>query len=179
MMIISKEQALEGAHRKAASLERRMPLRELKQLVASRSGAQRLFALFVMREQLAVSGLIKGYFRLAEGLVLDRDNNCRWQALIVIGEFLKQDPALVWPVIRIHAVSKDDDMRTAVATVLLEHLLEYHLSRYWHRVRRAALTESPLFADTLSRCAHFGLAQPHSREIRSVVARAKAKLMRN
>jgi hypothetical protein len=125
----------------------------------SRNAAVRLRALLKMRQQV-VEGLPKGYFGLAKGLVADLDNDCRWQAIIVVGEYIRTDPASVWKVIERFGSSDDEDMRSAIGTVLLEHLLEMRFNSFFPKVKRKAL-QSRAFADTLSRC--FPLGQANSR----------------
>ena len=111
-------------------------------------------SLLLMRKQIREKGLRTAYFDLARKMVEDTTNNCRWQALIVIGEFIETDPEAVWPVVCRYGVSEDDDMRAGVATVLLEHLLEHHQDSYAEEVERLS-AESPLFADTRDRCWDF------------------------
>jgi hypothetical protein len=60
----------------------------------------------------------------------DPDNDIRWQAAVVIGEFIDSEPDRVWEIIVAHSDSADADLRTAVATVLLEHLLQRQGARY-------------------------------------------------
>lgn len=48
-------------------------------------------------------------------------------------------------------------MRDAVATCLLEHLLEHHFAEYFPQVERLALVE-PLFGDTFEWCWQLGQA---------------------
>lgn len=79
-----------------------------------------------MQWQIAVRGLRRTYFDLARSLIDDCHNTCRWQAMIVIGEYIETDPARVWPIVEHYGQSDDEDMRAAVATVLLEHALGYH-----------------------------------------------------
>jgi hypothetical protein len=82
----------------------------------------------------------------------DADNNCRWQAVIVVDEFCRSRPDLVWPVIRAYGGSRDADMRTCVAVVLLEHVLEHHFDAYRDRVRREARRQGRRFQETIRMC---------------------------
>lgn len=52
----------------------------------------------------------------------------RWQAIIAVGGFIDTAPEPVWSFIRRWGRSPDADLRDAVATCLLEHLLE-HLAK--------------------------------------------------
>jgi hypothetical protein len=95
------------------------------------------------------------YFDRARPMIADEDNDCRWQALIVVGEFIGDRPEQVWEVIQQHGVSDDEDMRDGVACVLLEHLVEHSFERFFPRVERLALANES-FADTCLRCWKFG-----------------------
>src|SRR4051812_5262838 len=75
----------------------------------------------------------------------------RWQAIIRVGEFLETQPEVVWQFAHRWGKHGQADLRLAVATCLLEHLLGCHFEWLFPRVRRAAL-ESPCFADTLRSC---------------------------
>lgn len=100
-----------------------------------------------MRDQVE-GGRPRAYLAIAKSALDDRDNDCRWQAAIVIGEFIPFCPEEVWTVVEQYGVSKDDDMRTCVSTVLLEHLLDHYPNRFRTRCRALA-RESKLFADVL------------------------------
>src|SRR6476619_5416805 len=117
-------------------------------MCASAATVDRLRALWLMRCQLMQQGGRRAaYLTLARDLITDKNNGCRWQALIVIGEFITTEPETVWEVTREYGISDDEDMRNGVATVLLEHLLEHHFATIFPRVRELALVDSQ-FADT-------------------------------
>jgi hypothetical protein len=82
----------------------------------------------------------------------------RWQAIIAVGEFVETEPDAVWPFVARWGSHEDDDLRAAVATCLLEHLLEYHFDRLFPRVASLARANK-LFADTVARCWEFGEAR--------------------
>lgn len=88
------------------------------------------------------------------------DGECdpRWQAIIAIGAFVKTEPEAVWPFIVRWGSSNDGDLRDAVATCLLEDLLEFHFERFFPRIEDAAHANAML-ADTFSRCWKFGQAK--------------------
>jgi hypothetical protein len=88
----------------------------------------------------------------------DGQRDPRWQAIIEIEEFIETDPEDIWTFISLWGAHQDNDIRTAVATCLLEHLLEYHFDRYFRRVQEAAMANL-FFADTFARCSKFGQAQ--------------------
>lgn len=82
----------------------------------------------------------------------------RWQAIIRIAEYIESDPEPVWQFILRWGAHPQEDLRDAIATCLLEHLLEYHFSAYFPRVEQAALAD-PAFGDTFLRCWQFGQAE--------------------
>jgi hypothetical protein len=142
----------------------------LAEMCASRNRRIRLRALLIMRKQLDKRSA-RRYLGLARHLVEDRNNTCRWQALIVVGESVRTNPEAVWRVVAKYGGSRDRDMRTAIATVLLEHLLEYHFRRYFPRVKRRILHGDAQFADTLRMCWAFGQADRRKAEIRNLLER--------
>jgi hypothetical protein len=79
----------------------------------------------------------------------------RWQAIIKIATFIEPEPDAVWVFILRWGCNADEDLRTAVATVLLEHLLERHFADFFPKVARA-VEENVLFEDTFARCSKFG-----------------------
>ena len=149
------EDTLKSVWKQAEAWPKYVPLPLLRTMCRTESAKKRLLGLMLMRVQIEHNGLIQGYLSLAQTLVEDSDNDCRWQALIVIGEFIESHPAEVWKVVGKYAVSEDEDMRVGVAKVLLEHLLEHHDKRYRKRVEKMSAS-SPLFASTYDMCSDFG-----------------------
>ena len=88
----------------------------------------------------------------------DGESDPRWQAIIEVEEFLPSNPNEIWPFIRRWGSHEDDDLRAAIATCLLEHLLEDHFEIFFTKVEQA-VKDSPLFADTFLRCGRFGQAK--------------------
>lgn len=82
----------------------------------------------------------------------------RWQAIIAVGNFIKTDPHAVWGFVEQWGVHPDDDLRTAIATCLLEHLLECHFDTFFPRVQDL-VRANRLFADTFSRCWKYGQSE--------------------
>jgi hypothetical protein len=82
----------------------------------------------------------------------------RWQAIIEVGEYIESEPAAVWSFIRRWGSHPQEDLRSAIARCLLEHLLEYHFGAYFRPVEQAALAD-PLFADTFLQCSQFGQSE--------------------
>ena len=90
----------------------------------------------------------------------------RWQAIIAIGEFIETERDAVWSFIIRWGGHPDEDLRTAIATCLLEHLLEHHFDNFIARVEQHARADG-LFADMVSRCWTFGEAEHPDRAARS------------
>jgi hypothetical protein len=86
------------------------------------------------------------------------DRDPRWQAIIRIGDRLDQDPEAVWHFVRRWGASPDADLRAAIATCLLEHLLETDFAKFFPHVE-VAVRDSRLFADTFRRCWKFGQSE--------------------
>ena len=89
------------------------------------------------------------------GVPVDDGQDPRWQAIIAVGEFVESEPEAVWVFVRRWAGHAQEDLRMAVATCFLEHLLEYHFAAYFPRVEELAAAD-PLFGDTFGGCAPFG-----------------------
>jgi hypothetical protein len=82
----------------------------------------------------------------------------RWQAIIAVGEFVEQEPNAIWPFVLRWGSHEDDDVRAAVASCLLEHLLEHHFDLVFPRVEEAARSNK-WFGNTTTRCWKFGQAE--------------------
>ena len=84
--------------------------------------------------------------------------DARWQAVIRVGTFIESDPEQVWAFACKWGRHSSADLRTVVATCLLEHLLEYHFDMVFPRVE-TAVRQSRRFADAFSMCSKFGQAE--------------------
>ena len=129
---------------------------ELRTQLRSKSRDIRLTALARIRKQIETSGLRQGYFNLAQALTLDTDSTCRWQATIIIGEFIEKYPGRVWRVARELGASRNKDIRAAASTVLLEHLLQYHPKKMLKLFREELKQGNSRFARAVAGCWNFG-----------------------
>lgn len=86
------------------------------------------------------------------------DPDPRWQAIIAVGEYVETDPEAVWQFTRTWGSHPQLDLSDAIATCLLEHLLEYHFAVYFPQVEQLTRAD-PRFADTFLKCAKFGQAE--------------------
>jgi hypothetical protein len=94
---------------------------------------------------------------LLPGVPVEEGQDPRWGAIIAVGEFIESEPDAVWGFVRRWGGHPQEDLRDAVATCLLEHLLEHHFAAYFPLVEQHALAD-PLFGDTFQRCWQFGQA---------------------
>jgi len=102
--------------------------------------------------------------------------NPKWAAVGALNKFIRWRPQQVWLVIRRWGQSDDPDTRAAIATCLLEHLLQYHFQTYIDRVDRLARSD-PNFAHTVSFCWKFGQSEKceNSARFDAVIERANIR----
>ena len=103
---------------------------------------------------MSAATVIRNADALLPGVPTDGQDQ-RWKAIIAVGEYIESEPEAVWQFICRWGSHLQEDLRDAIATCLLEHLLEYHFVRYFPQVEHLALTD-PMFADTFRRCWRFG-----------------------
>ena len=131
---MSRSNTLLATYKKAEA-HPSVSLYDIQLLVGDHDARTRLLGLFLMRRSIDEGNHPETFFNLAKPLIEDSENNCRWQALIVVGEAIESSPDQVWGIVREYGDSTDSDMRTAVATVLLEHLLDFHFEKFFEQVR--------------------------------------------
>ena len=119
--------------------------------------------LFSEEKQVTLQETLLAAERLLPGHAAPKGTkDARWQAIIEISEFVRQEPDAIWPFVLKWGSHEDDDLRAAIATCLLEHLLEYHFDLLFPRVETAARTNS-WFAKTTALCGKFGQAEEPTR----------------
>ncbi len=101
----------------------------------------------------------------------------RWQAIIAIEDFIQEEPDAIWSFILRWGSNPDEDLRTAVATCLLEHLLACHFSRFFPRIEEAVRSDA-LLADSFSRCWKLGQAKEDANAKRFDGLLAKCRKLR-
>ncbi len=121
-----------------------------------------------MRAQIQ-DGKPKGYLPLARKLIGDTDNTCRWQALIVVGEFIASEPKAVWRIVARYGRSKDEDMRSGVACVLLEHLLPRDFEYVFRELSMLVRSGNREITDTVCMCWVFDLTKRQVRRLQSLI----------
>ena len=95
---------------------------------------------------------------LLPGEPVAKGEDPRWQAILEISKYVETEPGAVWEFIGKWGSHPQEDLRTAIATCLLEHLLQYHFTSYFPQVADLTLVD-PLFVDTFLRCWKFGQAE--------------------
>lgn len=83
------------------------------------------------------------------------EKDARWEAIIAVSEFIEAEPEAIWPFVERWGQHPDEDLRSAISTCVLEHMLEHHFDLIFPRVERLARTNS-LFAVTTLSCWKFG-----------------------
>lgn len=81
----------------------------------------------------------------------------RWPAVARLAAFIDDEPDAIWGFVEHWGNDPDAQVRTAIATCLLEQLLDKHFARCFPHVE-SAVRRSPQFADTFLLCWPFGEA---------------------
>jgi hypothetical protein len=89
----------------------------------------------------------------------------RWQRIIDIGMYIESDPEPIWNFVARWGNHEDEDLRMAIGTCLLEHLLQAHFDAIFPRVEQLA-TVNPHFAHTFLICRKMGQAELPSNQAR-------------
>ena len=92
-----------------------------------------------------------------------RDEAVRWAAAAELGEYVVDHPERVWPIVLRFGSSETEDMRQAIATNVLEHLLEHHFDRYFPLLEQEINRGNELLRDSLRLCWKLGKPLDSSR----------------
>jgi len=82
----------------------------------------------------------------------------RWQGIIEVGKYIESNPKEIWAFIEKWGKHSDEDIQAAIASCLLEHLLEFHFDYFFEKVENLALSNKN-FAKTFISCAKFGQSE--------------------
>jgi len=82
----------------------------------------------------------------------------RWQCIIDLGEYVESNPEELWTFVKKWGSHPDEDLRAAIATCLLEHLLEHHFDFIFPRVEQQVSVDKR-FGETFGMCAKCGQAE--------------------
>lgn len=95
--------------------------------------------------------------QIDQGLA-SRSERRRWQAAIALGDFAASEPERIWQLVLKHGSRRCADVRMAIATCVLEHILEHHFDAFFPRVAEAARSNR-WFWDTAQSCWLMGDAE--------------------
>lgn len=114
----------------------------------------------IMPEAATVRDAIREAEKLLPGEPLpnDSEKDPRWQRIIDIGNFIQTNPNDVWVFTKKWGCHEQEDLRMAISTCLLEHLLEYHFDQIFPKIEEE-IKKNPLFFDTFSHCSKFGQSE--------------------
>jgi hypothetical protein len=88
----------------------------------------------------------------------DGKQDPRWQAIITVADHIPENPLEVWRFARKWGAHANEDVRAAIATCVLEHLLQHHFGMVFPLVEKAC-GQSRRFADTFVMCGDFGQSE--------------------
>jgi hypothetical protein len=77
---------------------------------------------------------------------------------MAIADFIESHPDEVWSFAQRWGSHKDEDLKAAIATCLIEHLLEHHFARVFPKIEVAVKSDREL-AKTVTLCWKFGQAE--------------------
>ena len=93
--------------------------------------------------------------KLNAKIVADNEKNSMWQSIIKLSDFIEVAPDNIWKFVAKWGNHESEDVRDAIATCLLEHLLELHFEAYFPKLEKEVLNDK-LFHDMFCRCWSFG-----------------------
>ncbi|MBN1695645.1 hypothetical protein JW879_09680 [candidate division WOR-3 bacterium] len=93
------------------------------------------------------------------------DIDPRWQAIIDISVYIESNPKEIWDFVVRWGQHEDENIRNAISTCLLEHLLEYHFKQIFPKVEEL-VRKSRLFANTFCKCWKFGQSEEPENSIK-------------
>ena len=104
----------------------------------------------------------------------DGEEDPRWQAIMLIEDIVETELEAILPFVLKWGRHQQGDLRTAIAVLLVEHLLEFHFDLVFPRIEKAAV-ENPLFADTFLRAWKLGQAKEPDKSIKFKALRARLR----
>lgn len=87
-----------------------------------------------------------------------------WKAAADLCEYIEDSPQAIWGMVVKYGSHKNPDLRSAIATCVLEHILEHHFEDYFPKVKKILLSKNKNFRDCFMSCWQFGksLAPPNA-----------------
>jgi hypothetical protein len=106
------------------------------------------------------------------------DENTQWQAAIAIGQFSETYPEAIWPLVEKWGSSADQGTRSAIATCVLEHVLEAHFQPFFTRIATLVNARNAFIADTFCQCWKLGQATEGNNSVKFDRLRHKSEQLR-
>lgn len=94
------------------------------------------------------------------------DETTRWKGAELAGALIEESPHLAWQLVLRFGRSENEDVRAAVATCVLEHLLEVKFDEFFPLLERELQETDPLLEDTFRLCWKLGVATEPRRSAR-------------
>jgi hypothetical protein len=90
--------------------------------------------------------------KLLESELFSGDEKRYWKAAADICEFVQAEPDLIWPLVVKSGSSDEKDLRMAIATCVLEHLLGEHFDDYFLKLEELVNAGNRNLRSTLNFC---------------------------
>lgn len=110
----------------------------------------------IMREK---SKKISLEIKALEKDLASRDEKKRWKAAADLSDYVEKHPSKLWPLVVKYGSSGNEDLRMAVATCILEHVLQYHFGQYFPKLEKLLLAGNRNLRDTFSSCWKHGQSE--------------------
>jgi len=122
---------------------------------------------------------VAAVLKQAEADFASADEDTRWQAAIAIGVFSEAYPEAIWPLVEKWGSNADEGTRAAVATCVLEHVLEAHFQPFFTRTAALINHGNAFFADTFCGCWKLGEATEGENSAKFDRLKNKARRLRD
>lgn len=115
--------------------------------------------------------------RSLERRIESENESDRWAAAAELSEYVFEQPDLIWPMVPRLGSSEVEDIRQAIATNALEHILERHFEAFFPALESEISKGNENLRDTLRLCWKFGesLEPSRARRWEALVSRLETK----
>jgi hypothetical protein len=94
------------------------------------------------------------------------DESAIWSAAVEAGEFIETEPHEVWELVKQFGSEPDPELKDAIATCVLEHLLEYHFNDFFGQLEEEVKSGNFELGETFMRCWKFGQSKLRKNSLR-------------
>ncbi len=101
-----------------------------------------------------------------EAELFSADEKRYWKAAADICEYVQEAPDLIWPLVVKAGSSDEEDLRMAIATCVLEHLLGEHFDKYFPIAEEMIIAGNRNLRSTLTHCWKMGLSEEERNSLR-------------